>query len=141
VVGEAAAGIPATAVLAGAVEDFVEGEFKVLQVNDKEVGVYRARKGGWFAVRNFCPHRGAPVCSGRVGGTMLPSEPGEFNYGMDEEVLRCPWHAMEFSLADGRSLFGASKFGLTTYQVFVRDSQVWVDTRRIRPDNQGANTA
>jgi nitrite reductase (NADH) small subunit len=133
--------IPATAVRVGVVDDFSEGQFRILEIKDKEVGVYRTRDGRWFAVRNFCPHRGAPICRGTVSGTMLPGQAGEYTYGMEEEVLRCPWHAMEFSLVNGQSVFGASKFNIAAYQVIVHENQVWVDTRRVRPNTQGADTA
>jgi nitrite reductase/ring-hydroxylating ferredoxin subunit len=59
--------------------------------------------GTFYAVRNVCPHQGAPLCLGRLGGTMLPSAPGEFEYGLVGRVLRCPWHGWEYDIATGQS--------------------------------------
>lgn len=133
------AGVPETAMSVGVVDDFPEDAFRLLALRGGEVGVYRSSDGRWYAVRNLCPHRGAPVCQGRVSGTMLPSEPGEFVYGMEGEVLRCPWHAMEFSLATGESLFGVTDVSLSVYEVFVAEDEVWVSTRRTKPHRESAN--
>ena len=57
---------------------------------DREIGIYRSSDGSLRAFRNFCPHRGAPVCQGEVRGTMLPSEPDVLDYGLEGRVLRCP---------------------------------------------------
>jgi nitrite reductase (NADH) small subunit len=93
------------ALMVGTVDGFEAGKFTIVDVRGREIGIYRAFDGRWHAVRNLCPHRGAPLCVGPVGGTAMPSEPGEFIFGMEEEVVRCPWHAMEFSLLTGESLF------------------------------------
>ncbi len=60
----------------------------------------------FVAYRNHCPHQGAPVCLGRVGGTTLSSTPGDYVYGRHGRVLVCPWHGWEFDLETGRTLFG-----------------------------------
>jgi 3-phenylpropionate/trans-cinnamate dioxygenase ferredoxin subunit len=117
------------AVMVGTIDGFEAGKFTVVDVRGREIGIYRAFDGRWHAVRNLCPHRGAPLCVGRVGGTVMPSEPGEFIFGMEEEVVRCPWHAMEFSLLTGESLFDVSPLSVSVHNVEVRDGQVWVEVR------------
>lgn len=42
--------------------------------------------GGWHAVDNRCPHRGAPLCDGALNG----------------EWMVCPLHHFKFSLKTGR---------------------------------------
>jgi 3-phenylpropionate/trans-cinnamate dioxygenase ferredoxin subunit len=59
----------------------------------------------YCAVRNVCPHQGAPVCRGAIEGTWVASAPGEFVWGRDGEILRCPWHGWEFDLQTGAALF------------------------------------
>jgi nitrite reductase (NADH) small subunit len=113
----------------GSVDSFEVGKFTIVTVRGREVGVYRTGDGRWFAARNLCPHRGAPLCRGRVGGTMLPSEPGTYIYGMDDEVVRCPWHAMEFSLKTGESVFNASSISISVYEVMIEGDQVSVSIR------------
>jgi nitrite reductase (NADH) small subunit len=122
-------GLVPSAVLVGGIDDFPVGNFKIVDVKGREIGVYRATDGRWFAARNLCPHRGAPLCRGRVGATMLPSDPVEFVVGLDEEVVRCPWHAVEYSLVTGESLFTDLTLRIALHDVAVHDGEVWVDPR------------
>jgi nitrite reductase (NADH) small subunit len=117
------------AVMVGTVDDFAVGKFTIVDVRGRDIGIYRAFDGRWHAVRNLCPHRGAPLCVGPVGGTVMPSEPGEVIFGMEEEVVRCPWHAMEFSLLTGESLFDVSPVSVSVHYVEVSDGEVWVEVR------------
>lgn len=110
----------------GDVEEFPPGTIRLFEVAGRSVGVVRCN-GRFHAVRNRCPHRGAPVCRGNVSGTMLPSRPGEFVYGLDGRVLRCPWHGWEFDLEDGKALFGIDGRRLVTYPVHVEEGRVLVE--------------
>ena len=82
--------------------------------------------GRLFAIRNVCPHQGAPLCTGVVGGTMLPSAPHEYVYGMGGKVIRCPWHKFEFDLETGRSLHDPDRLRVATFPVTVEDGRVVV---------------
>ena len=66
-------------------------------------------------MRNHCPHKGAPVCKGILGGTWLPCGPGEMVYGRDGEVLVCPWHGFEFDLLSGEEMFQEKPLKLLMY--------------------------
>jgi nitrite reductase (NADH) small subunit len=110
----------------GEVDEFPEGRFAIRKVNGQEIGV--ARVGDrWYAARNVCPHQGAPVCLGQIGGTMLPSEPGKLVFGLSGQVVRCPWHRWEFDLETGRVLFTHERGRLRTYRVVVDGDRVLVD--------------
>jgi nitrite reductase/ring-hydroxylating ferredoxin subunit len=85
------------------VSDFAEKNLKIVEVKGMEIGIYRV-DGQYYAWRNFCPHAAAPVCAGMVCGTRLPSMVYEYEYGRDQEILRCPWHGWEFDLKTGRHL-------------------------------------
>ena len=113
----------------GRLDDFTVGAFVIVDIRGREVGVYRSPDGRWFAAHNLCPHRGAPLCTGRVGGTVMPSEPGELIFGMEGEVIRCPWHSLEFSLLTGESLFGASTASISVHEVIVEGDEVRVSVR------------
>lgn len=108
----------------GPVEDFPEGKFRLVQLGKREIGVLRSRSGSIYAIANFCPHRGAPLCAGAVGGTLLPSDPGDLVYGFSDEVIRCPWHGYEFSLATGECLFTGLRLRTRTYDVEIREGRV-----------------
>jgi nitrite reductase/ring-hydroxylating ferredoxin subunit len=99
---------PASAVRADA--------FTLVSVAGSEIGIVRSAD-GFHAVRNWCPHRGAPVCRGWITGTMLPSAPGDLDWGLDGRVLRCPWHRWEFDLHTGQALFDIDRRRLITYAV------------------------
>jgi len=58
-------------------------------VGGRSIGVFNIR-GQFYALRNRCPHQGAPLCLGRVKGTTLSSKPYEYVYGRDEEIIQCP---------------------------------------------------
>ncbi len=113
----------------GPEESFPVGRFRVVGVAGREIGIARLPGGGIRAVRNTCPHRGAPVCQGTLGGTMLPSPRGVLDYGLEGAVLRCPWHGWEFDLESGRALFGTASKHLVTYPAAVRDGMVMVTIR------------
>ncbi len=97
--------------------DYPPGTIKVLAFGEREVGVYNVR-GEYFAIRNFCPHRGAPICKGPLTGTMVPTDPGAaLAWGLEGHVVQCPWHRWEFDLRSGQALFGIDKRRLVIYAV------------------------
>lgn len=108
----------------GPIESFTPGEFKLVKVGRREIGVIRLADDRVFAVANRCPHRGAPICHGTVGGTLLPSDPDTLVYGMKDEVVRCPWHGYEFGLRTGECLFTRRPMRLRTYEVELRDGRI-----------------
>lgn len=100
------------------------GERKLVEVDGKSIGLFNVR-GTIVAALNVCPHELAPVCRGRVGGTTLPSPPGEYRWGREGEILACPWHGWEFDLLTGRALADPKK-RLRTYPVTIEDGTVFV---------------
>ncbi|MGZ5091453.1 MAG: Rieske (2Fe-2S) protein [Burkholderiales bacterium] len=110
----------------GKAADFAVGQFKIVEIDGREIGITRLKSGELRAVRNHCPHKGAPVCKGIVGGTWLPCGPGEMVYGRDGEVLVCPWHGFEFDLLTGAELFQDKPLKLLMYTATERDGEVLV---------------
>lgn len=98
----------------------------ITKVRDIEVGIYLENE-KVYAVRNMCPHKLAPVCEGIVGGTMLPSEPCEYQFGLAGQVIKCPWHGWEFDLVTGKSLFGISDRKVKTYATTIENDQVLIE--------------
>lgn len=116
----------------GAVDEFPVGEFRVLEVGRREIGVVRLADGTFRALRNLCPHAGAPLCRGVLGGTMLPSRPGELRYSPERLVVRCPWHAWEFDVATGEVMVETRRERVKVYDVDVVGGRVLLDTRSRR---------
>ena len=87
----------------GHTDDVPDGACLQVEVAGRALGIFRI--GGQFrAVLNHCPHEGAPICQGTVRGTTLPSAPGTFRWGRENEILACPWHGWEFALDSGQCL-------------------------------------
>jgi nitrite reductase/ring-hydroxylating ferredoxin subunit len=103
----------------GRAEDVPPGGRRIVEVGGVKVGVFNLGD-RFVAYRNHCPHQGAPVCLGRVGGTTVPSEPGEYVYGRRGRVLVCPWHGWEFDLETGDALIG-HRVRLAPVEVTVED--------------------
>ena len=93
----------------GAVEDFPEGQGRIISAARKPVAVFKAG-GKFYAVNNICPHMGGPIGAGALVGT----------------TVACPYHALRFHLDSGRS---ADEFGhsLQTYSIKVEEGAVWID--------------
>ncbi len=105
------------------VGELAPGERKIVEVAGRSIGVFNVQ-GRIIAVLNVCPHELAPVCLGRLGGTTLPSPPGEFRWGREGEILACPWHGWEFDLLTGQGL--ADRRRLRLFRVSVKDETIFV---------------
>lgn len=107
-----------------AVEELPEGTYKIVNVEGRSIGLYNV-KGEYFAIHNYCPHQGAELCRGHIGGTTLESPVYEYIYGREQEIVRCPWHGWEFDLKTGKSLF-SERVRTRTYPVRVENGQVGI---------------
>ena len=92
------------------------GARKIVDIAGRSVGVFNVG-GTFYALKNVCPHQFAPLCEGKIMGTTLPSAPGEYIYGRQGEIIRCPWHGWEFDLTNGRSIFNPHRCRVKAYQV------------------------
>lgn len=109
----------------GQLDDFPDHKVVPADVNGRTVGILR-HGDEIHAFSNRCPHQGAPMCRGQAAGTMLPSEPDEFNFAMDGLIVKCPWHAYEFNVQTGESMCGIMRAKLPIYQTEIRDQDVFV---------------
>jgi nitrite reductase (NADH) small subunit len=100
------------------------GTHKIVELAGRSIGVYNV-KGEFYAIHNYCPHEGAPLCRGNVCGTTLESGVYEFIYGRDQEIVRCPWHGWEFDIKTGKSLF-SDKTRARSYKTRVDEGKVGV---------------
>src|SRR5205823_4913890 len=112
----------------GAVDDFPQDRFRLFELDGRPVGVVRTAQ-GFYAVRNRCPHQGADICAGTVGGTMVASAPQQYEYRDSTPVVACPWHRWEFELETGASFGRVTSKRLVTYAVEVQDGDVYVILR------------
>ncbi len=111
--------------IAARVDEVAEGKPRIVTLAGKEIGVF-LEGGRHFAVLNFCPHAGAPVCLGKVAGCVVAAGPGQLDYDHERRVLRCPWHHWEFDLETGRAL-APTREKIKTYPVRVCGEEILID--------------
>lgn len=102
------------------------GMHTVVVINGRSIGVFNV-DGEFYAIRNLCPHQGAELCAGTVAGTMLPSQPKTYIYGMEDRIVRCPWHGWEFDITTGCSLFDPDGVRVRRYPTSVENDTVMVE--------------
>ena len=112
------------------VDEIPPGQRKLVEVAGRSIGIFNVG-GEFFALRNLCPHKQGPLCTGFVSGRMLAAAPpssldeGGLEWADEGEIIRCPWHLWEFEIRTGRCLVDAS-VRVKTYPVTVRDGEVIV---------------
>ena len=115
-------------VVAG-VDELPPGTRKIVDVAGRQIGVFNVG-GEYFALRNRCPHQGGPLCEGRLAGRLEVEAPGDaFRYTRAGEILRCPWHAWEYDIRTGQSLFDPAKVRVRAYEVDVAPGAAVEDAR------------
>ncbi len=110
----------------GTTAEIGPGQRKIVEVEGLSIGVFNVN-GTYYALRNRCPHQGAPLCLGSLKGTALPSQPGEYLWAREGEILRCPWHGWEFDVTTGRSVCNPHRVRVRAYEVTVEGASE-VDT-------------
>jgi nitrite reductase/ring-hydroxylating ferredoxin subunit len=111
----------------GAVANFPRGEFHPASVPGKDIWVLRTPDDRWYAIKNTCPHQGAPLCFGSVTGTFLPSDPDVYEFGMEYRMITCPYHGYEYDLDTGEPAFVTGvRERVVRYDVTVKDDRVFL---------------
>ncbi len=85
------------------VADLPPGERKLVPGGRWGIGLFN-RAGSIYALNNYCPHAGAPVCSGPITGTTESDASYDARWVREGDILRCPWHGWEFDISTGRSV-------------------------------------
>ncbi len=118
-------------VVAGTVGEIPPGGRKIVEAvrGRAGIGVFNVN-GTYHALRNLCPHKLGPLCTGRISGRPAADAPpssyrDDLAWERDGEIIRCPWHLWEFEIATGRCLVDP-KVRVKTYPVAVEDGQVVV---------------
>jgi nitrite reductase (NADH) small subunit/3-phenylpropionate/trans-cinnamate dioxygenase ferredoxin subunit len=97
-----------TLVIVGRAEDVPPGRGATVELKDgTELALYNVG-GSFYAVENFCPHRGAPLAEGQLRGT----------------TIRCNWHGWRFDLQTGQCLGRPNAPSLEAYEVRIEDG--WI---------------
>jgi nitrite reductase (NADH) small subunit len=110
------------------VADLAPGERRIVDIERRSIGVFNV-DGRFYALHNRCPHKGGPLCEGRVGGTTLTARDRTYAYGLQGRILRCAWHGWEFDITNGRALADPA-IRAHMYTVTVEDGDVVVSFGR-----------
>ncbi len=102
------------------VAELPPGERKIVEIDGRSIGIFNVN-GEFYALRNICPHQFAPLCLGKVTGYNRPSAVGVYDWTREGEIIRCPWHAWEFDIKTGKSIFNPHKVKTRSYPVTVEE--------------------
>jgi NAD(P)H-dependent nitrite reductase small subunit len=105
--GETRAGVLVTV---GRVEDVPEGRGATVELKSgRELALYHVG-GRFYAIDNFCPHKGAPLADGPLCG----------------HAVECEWHGWKFDVRNGACLNRPAQ-SVESYEVVVEDG--WIKIR------------
>jgi nitrite reductase/ring-hydroxylating ferredoxin subunit len=102
----------------GRVAEVAPGTNKLVTVKGRDIGIFNVA-GKFYALANRCPHRGGPLCHGRITGLAQSNGPGDYRRIRPGEFLRCPWHGWEFEIATGQSYCDPKSMRIRQFDVKV----------------------
>lgn len=100
------------------VEDIPPGGRKLVEVRGRPIVIFNL-DGEYFGMLDRCPHQGGSLCDGQLIGLVESSQPGEYNFSRQNEIVRCPWHGWEFDIRTGQSMCEPDRIKATQYGVGV----------------------
>jgi nitrite reductase (NADH) small subunit len=106
----------------GRAEDLPPGSLRLIPVGRWGIGIFNVH-GQYYALNNYCPHAGGPLCVGDVTGTTSAVAPYKVDWVRQGEIVICPWHGWEFEIATGRTITDPKR-SVRTYPVLVEDGMV-----------------
>jgi 3-phenylpropionate/trans-cinnamate dioxygenase ferredoxin subunit len=105
-----------------AAADLPPGQRKIVKVGGREIGVFNIN-GNYYALRNVCPHKGAPLCRGRIRPLVVSNGVYQVDHEREGEVLKCPWHLWEFDIKTGQALYDEN-LRVKTYAVVREGDEI-----------------
>ena len=112
--------------LIGKAADLPAGHRKIVRAGGREIGIFNI-KGNFYALRNKCPHRGAPLCQGRIRPLVVATTAYEREYQREDEILKCPWHQWEYDIKSGVAIYDPTQ-RVKTYRVSLEADEIFLHT-------------
>ncbi len=101
-----------------------DGEMKAVRASGRALVVIRYGD-DLYAMRDVCPHFGAPLSGGVLSCARLAGDVGKYPIDEDVPILRCPWHNWEYDVRSGSCTQDAGK-RVAVYPAEVVDGDVVV---------------
>ena len=110
-------------------DELKPGDRKIVETESGSIGVFNV-DGEYYAMRNRCPHRGGPVCTGKMQTELVGKWEGigkrtERQFGEDPAIT-CPWHGWDFNIKDGKHV-GLDSIKVPTYDTIIKNGSIIVD--------------
>ncbi len=122
----------------GKMDEIGPGDRKIVRVAGRSIGVFNV-DGQFYAIRNRCPHQGAPLCEGKLWGSLKADVPGSFEYSGTKDIITCIWHGWEFSLRTGQSWCDPQRLRVRSYEVIVEEPTAIAPEMPVAPDDAVKN--
>jgi nitrite reductase/ring-hydroxylating ferredoxin subunit len=103
--------------------ELAPGQLRSADVGGVAVVVIRTPSGSLYALRDVCPHLGAPLSSGFLARAVDSDAVGTYRLS-DDWVVHCPWHGHEFSVSTGRCVADPQRIRVRAYRVDVEDGTI-----------------
>ena len=101
--------VPEDFVVVGKIGDLAPGEMKFVAVDRQRV-VLANVDGAFYALRDVCGHRSAPLSRGKLTGCLI----------------ECPLHFAQFDLRTGKLVDGPVSADIPVYEVRVEGNTIYV---------------
>lgn len=107
-------------------DELDEGDRVTVDIMGREITVMRL-DGEVYAVLNYCPHQGGPLCDGSISSTITVTEDMEWVLDREDNVIRCPWHGWGFKPENGEHVLN-TRYRTPVYDVVIEDGEIYIDT-------------
>lgn len=108
-------------------EDIDPGKMKSALLGKIPIVVCRTKDGEFYAYANRCLHQGAPLSEGVLcGDTKRTDIHGNYEYIRDGEILRCPWHGLEYDIKNDGCMLAEPDKKLRSFNVKIEGDHVIV---------------
>jgi 3-phenylpropionate/trans-cinnamate dioxygenase ferredoxin subunit len=94
--------------------DLAEGEMRLVEVDGRKVGVFHCAGGELFAIEDRCSHDDGPLAEGEFEAATC--------------TVECPRHGSLFDLRSGRPRTLPAYRPVETFEVWVEDGVVRLET-------------
>ncbi len=104
-------------VVVGSLDTMPPGTQHRVEAAGRAIAIFNVA-GKLYALRDTCPHQGAPLSAGVVVGEVAAERPGAYEFCSGRHI-RCPWHGWEYDLATGQSYHDPAHSRVRAYDVSV----------------------